>query len=436
MRQQLSQLFNAACTAVRGANLITAHSSFDGHTWRYAHGATQVNWSLPASGRVIVVGAGKAAASIALGLEAVLGERIDAGCVIVKYGHGEQLRRIRILEAAHPVPDAAGVTATQQVLDTVRHLDANDSVFVVLTGGASALLVSPVMGVQLSDKIAVTQLLLRCGADINELNTVRKKLSVVKGGGLLTALGAAHSLTLMISDVPTDDLTMIGSGPTYANDTSAAQALEILQRYELLDAIPPRVLNHLRAQAYSPPQTASSSAQHVLLADSGTALKAVSDQARQLGFDVHIFDAHMQGDTHQAASAFAMQLRHLASHAASKPIVLLAAGETTLKVRGSGRGGRNQEFALVAAKTLSGVANVGLLAAGTDGTDGPTDAAGAFADGATVTRVAGGLASVEAVLANNDSYSLFATLGDLHVTGPTGTNVMDLVIGMVEAIRD
>jgi glycerate 2-kinase len=433
-RAAIAGIFNAAISAVEGEWLVRSRSSFDGAAWSYSCAGQRFRWPLPRRGRVLVVGAGKAAANLAAGLETVLGGRIDGGCVIVKEGHGRPLERVQVFEASHPVPGAAGVAATEALLKAVEGLGPDDRVFVPLTGGASALLVAPAAGLTLEDKARTTQLLLRCGAAIDEINTVRTSLSRIKGGGLRTAIGPAASMTLLISDIPGGDPAMIGSGPTLGAGGDPAASLAILERYGVAAEAPPRVIDHLRAGRKSAAHAGRGlgAAHHLVLADSAAATAAAAADARARGYAVVITEPQMQGDTHAAALDFAQAMRDgaAARRTGGPPTVLLAAGETTLKLHGRGRGGRNQEFALVAAGAVAGVAGVQILAAGTDGTDGPTQAAGAFADGETLRR-GGGPAALEAALADNDSNSFFAAEGGLFVTGVTGTNVMDLVIGLV-----
>lgn len=425
-RELLTNIYNAAIDAVKGERLIRAHSRMEGDTWIYERDGRRTIWPLDPKGRVFAIGAGKAAGSILAGLEAVLGERLAGGCAIVKHGHAVPLTKIALFEAGHPTPDEAGVRATLQMLEFLKILRPHDSLFVALTGGASALMVAPADGLTLADKARATDLLIAAGADISEINLVRKHLSKVKGGRLREAIGPAQSMTLMISDVPGDDPATIGSGPTFPDPSTAGEAMAVLDRHGLRGRVPPAVLAVLRAPPPPHRDIPPERHRHVLLADSGTALAAARAAAVGHGYPVHVVDTQLHGDTHAAARGFVGAMR-----AAARPCVLLAAGETTLKVTGTGRGGRNQEFALVAARELEGLSDAALLASGTDGTDGPTDAAGAFADGGTIARARAAGLDADATLADNDSHRLFAQLGDLHVTGPTGTNVMDLVIGIV-----
>lgn len=434
-RTHIRRIFSDAIAATSGFDLVAKNSYFDGHMWHYADDHQVLDFDIPEDGRLVVIGAGKAAASLARGLESVLGKRIDKGCIVVKYDHAEPLEQITTIEASHPVPDTAGVAGTQAVLDCVRGLTEKDRVFVALTGGASALLIAPVPSVSLEDKADATRVLLASGADISEMNTIRKVLSRVKGGRLLDAIGPAASMTLMISDIPSDDPSMIGSGPTWPDTSAPGEAANIVARYGVADQLPASVLARIEEAARetaAPP--AHGSARHLLLADARTALEAARQSAQALGYEVVIVDPRMDDDTHVVAHRFTAAIRDaLVRRAAGdrRPVALLAIGETTLKVTGKGRGGRNQEFALVAAMDLKGVEGFSLLASGTDGTDGPTEAAGAFADGGTIARADAMNMPAAQSLADNDSNSFFSALGDLHVTGPTGTNVMDLVIALV-----
>lgn len=384
-------------------------------------------------GRLRVFGAGKAAAHLAKALESRLGDRDHSGRIVVKYGHGLPLERIIVEEGGHPLPDASGLAATARILADLEGTRAADRIVFLLTGGASALLVAPADGLTLADKIGVTDLLLRCGATIQELNAVRKHLSAVKGGRLLQRMVPARVVTLLVSDVIGDDLSSIGSGPTAPDPTTFRDALGVLERYDVVDDAPEHIVRHLRdgvaglvAETPKPGDASLELVAHRLLASNRTSLRAAADKARALGFTVETFAEDMVGDVHVQAERFARALS-----ARSAPTALLAGGELTLEVTGSGLGGRSQELALVVARDLSGRDGVTVLAAGTDGTDGPTDAAGAFADGGTWERAREKGLNPEALLANNDAYHVFEPLGDLLRTGPTGTNVNDLVIGLV-----
>lgn len=396
-----------------------------------------LNLSFPGpGGRILVLGAGKPVCSLGKALEEQLGEWEISGRLLTKYGHGLPLDRLAVEEGGHPVPDANGLEATRRLLDDVRALRPEDRVFFLLTGGASALLVAPAQGLSLEDKVATTELLLRSGANIRELNAVRKHLSAVKGGRLLERMKPAEVLTLIVSDVIGDDLSTIGSGPTVADPTTFQDCLDILERYGLGQRVPADVRGHLElgaagsiAETLKPGAPQLERVRHVILASNRHSLGAASEEAGALGFETRIFGWDLDGPVHETAKAFAKNLSELRGR--PQPQAILAGGELTLEVRGSGSGGRCQEFALVVARELQGLDRVLVLSAGTDGTDGPTDAAGAFADGATWGRASKLGLDPGAALARNDSYALFDRLGDLLRTGPTGTNVNDLLIGLI-----
>jgi len=437
LRDAALEIFQAGLRAVQPEHLLQRRSRVAGDRWTWDD---DLSFDLPppgSAGRLLVLGAGKAAAWLARPLEEMLGERIAAGRIIVKHGHGLPLTRIRVAEAGHPLPDAAGLAATAQLLGDLGALRPEDRIFFLLTGGASALLVAPAPGLTLDDKVATTRLLLQAGATIQEMNTVRKHLSAAKGGRLAARLAPAAALTLVVSDVVGDDLSSIGSGPTAPDPTTFGQAIEVLARYRLLDRVPSAVRRRLdRGAAGHAPETpkpgqpAFSGVRHVILASNELALGAACQQAAALGFRVEVFTHNMAGSTHEQARTFATRLLDRARRAPGRPMALLAGGETTLAVTGTGLGGRNQEFALVAAREIAGSASTLILSAGTDGTDGPTDAAGAYVDGTTFARARSHGLDPEAILRNNDAHRLFDRLGDLLRTGPTGTNVMDLIVGL------
>jgi len=389
-----------------------------------------------AGGRIRVVGAGKAAGSLARAVESRLSGREYSGRIVVKHGHGVALSRVVVEEGGHPLPDEAGLRATERLLAELEGGRAEDRIFFLLTGGASALLVAPAEGITLGDKIRTTELLLRSGADIRELNAIRKHLSRVKGGRLAEKMAPASILGLVVSDVIGDDLSAIGSGPAVADPTTFSDCLEIVARYGLEEKLPGKVRERLEAGARGGlPETPKAGdpslgrARHLVLATNRLSLQAARGKASALGFESEIFRADMVGDVHGVAREFAERLAALARRRSGRA-ALLAGGELTLAVKGTGLGGRNQELALACALHLKGMSGVMVLSAGTDGTDGPTDAAGAFADGDTWDRARRKGLDPGALLANNDSYRLFDRLGDLLKTGPTGTNVNDIVIGL------
>ena len=399
-------------------------------------------WELGRFRRVLAVGAGKATAPMARALEEILGERLDGGTIVVKDGHGLPLRRIAVREAAHPVPDGRGVQGTGEILDTLAACGAEDLVVALISGGASALLTAPVEGIGLEEKQETTRLLLACGATIHEMNAVRKHLSRAKGGGLARAAHPARVLTLVLSDVVGDDLDVIGSGPTVPDASRYADAVAILQRHGLWDRIPEAVRRHLAAGAAGDrPETPKpgdplfAGSATVIVGSCLQALTAAAREAEAAGYRSLILSSKIEGEAREVARAFAAIGRECrdSGHPLAPPACILAGGETTVTLQGAGRGGRNQEMALAGAIALEGVPGVLFLCAGTDGTDGPTDVAGAVADGETAGR--GRRLGLEPrdFLKRNDAYTFFDRLGDLIRTGPTRTNVMDVYLLLVGA---
>jgi hydroxypyruvate reductase len=400
-------------------------------------------YDLDSFSRVLVVGAGKGTAPMAEAAEEILGDRIDDGVIIVKYGHTRPLKRIRQFEASHPLPDELGVAATGELLKMLEGTDESTLVVCMLSGGASALLVCPPEGVSLTEVRSATGLLLSSGADINELNTVRKHLSRVKGGRLAEAAHPATLLTLIISDVIGDRLDTIGSGPTVPDSTTFADAVGVLKRYSLKEKVPESVRRVLMGGASGRLPDTPKGAEpffkktfNVIAASNREALSKAGEKARALGFSTKTLTSSLDGTARDAARRLADTARKtLASlKPGDMPVCLLSGGETTVVVTGPGRGGRNQELALAFALEIEGFSGIRLLSAGTDGTDGPTDAAGAVVSGQTAaTARALGVDPVKH-LDENDSYGFFSVLDELtgektHLkTGPTGTNVMDIQI--------
>ncbi|OGS92840.1 MAG: hypothetical protein A2061_03720 [Gallionellales bacterium GWA2_59_43] len=438
----MTGIFDAALAAVDPYRAVfDAMHIEDGHLL-----AGGTPYDLAACERIVVVGAGKATARMALAVEELLGERISSGLVIVKQGHSAPLRIVEQVESSHPVPGAAGAAATARMLDMLRDADDKTLAICLLSGGASALLVAPVEGVTLQDKQQTTTLLLNAGASIAELNAVRKHLSAVKGGRLAQAAAPAQLVALILSDVIGDRLDVIASGPTAPDASTYADAWAALEKYGLQDKLPSRVLEHLeRGLAGQEAETLKAGApcfgrtQNLIVGSLAQALAAAAEKARQLGFVAEIVAADLQGEARDAAHRLARRAHAtLAAMRAGERRCLLWGGETTVTVHGGGMGGRNQELALAFALEIDGMSGIALLSAGTDGTDGPTDAAGATVDGGTAARARGHGLDPVAYLANNDSYHFFRRLdessgGHSHLkTGPTGTNVMDLQVVLCE----
>jgi hydroxypyruvate reductase len=381
---------------------------------------------------------------MARAVEQVFGARVAGGLVVTKYGHGEPLRRVELREAGHPVPDQAGVEASRELAARLGAVQAGDLVICVISGGGSALLPSPAEGIALAQKQEVTRLLLGCGATIDEINCVRKHLSTVKGGGLARLAQPAALLTLILSDVVGDPLDVIASGPTVPDPTTFAAAREVLARRGLTDQVPAAVRARLEAGARGelpetpkPGDPVFARAMNVMVGSNALAMTAAARRARALGYRPLVLSTTVTGETREVAAVHAAIARELAAtgQPLRRPACILTGGETTVTLRGTGKGGRNQEFALAAALGIQGLERVAVLSAGTDGNDGPTDAAGAFVAGDTVARArSAGLDPVGA-LDGHDAYPFFEALGDLVVTGPTRTNVMDLRLILAGPLR-
>jgi len=387
---------------------------------------------------------------MALAIEKLLGSRLSAGLIVVKEGHTVPLRIIRQIEAAHPVPDQAGVKGTQKILQMAQAADAQTLFICLISGGASALLVAPVADVTLADKQAVTGLLLKAGANIEELNTVRKHLSMVKGGKLAQAAFPAQVVTLILSDVIGDRLDVIASGPTAPDTSTFADAWAVLEKYKLHQQMPPRVVHHLqqgmagkKSETVKQGDACMHNVRNVIVGGLGLALHAAKEKSQQLGIRAEIIKTDLQGEARDAAHFLAQAARATLSRMqAHEQYCLLSGGETTVTVQGSGMGGRNQELALAFAINIESLHGVSLLSAGTDGSDGPNDAAGALINGKTATRARQLGFDPALYLANNDSYHFFqkfdASSGEhTHfVTGPTGTNVMDMQIMLLQKANE
>jgi len=439
-RQQAMELVWAALGAVNPARAVARVLRLDGPTLRVGEWACDLS---PAR-RLIVVGAGKASAGMAAAAEALLGEHIAAGWVNVPHGYepAHPSQRITVHPAGHPIPDEASLEGTQRILNLVDGLEAGDLALVLLSGGASALLEQSAPGVSLADLRALTDHLLRCGATIQEINTVRRHLSQVKGGRLAQRIAArgAQAIVLLLSDVVGSPLEAVGSGPCAPDPTTFADAWGVLEQRGLLADVRPAILEHLRRgqrgeveETLKPGDPTLARVEHVIVGDNRAAALAAVERARALGYHALLLTTHLEGEARQVGQFLAALAKEEARHAAPlpHPACLVLGGETTVTVRGEGRGGRNQEVALGAALALEGWTDVLVMSLATDGVDGPTDAAGAIATGETVARArALGLDPADH-LARNDAYPLFAALGDLVLTGPTGTNVNDLFFVLV-----
>lgn len=392
---------------------------------------------------LLLIGFGKAAPAMARALLEELGDLVGAGLVLTKYGHASAPlpAKVRVFEAGHPIPDQNGLQATREILRAAETADAATLIIMLISGGGSALLVAPVEGLSLADKQQVTSQLLRAGADIFELNTVRKHLSAIKGGRLAEAAYPANTIALILSDVIGDRLDVIASGPTAADPGTFADALKVLDRYRLVDQVPATVIDLLRRgekgelpetpKAGSPPLR---NVENLVIGGNRQALEAAARAAREFGFQVVTLANDQTGEAREVGRALARRAAAAAADCGgNRPCCLLAGGETTVTVRGQGKGGRNLELALAFAMEIDGKSDITLLSAGTDGNDGPTDAAGAIVDGDTLSRARALGLDPQAFLDDNDSYRFFERTGGLLITGPTGTNVMDIQVILIGA---
>ncbi len=432
LRKAAGEIFQAALDAANPQTAVHRHVRREGE--RLLAGGAVYDLS---RGRVVVVGAGKACAAMAAAVEEVLGDRIRDGVVVVKDGYALPLRRIRVTQAGHPVPDARGVEGILAIVGLLTETGPEDLVIVLISGGGSALLPAPVHETTLAEKQAMTRALLACGATIEEINAVRKHCSRIKGGQMARALFPARSLTLILSDVIGDSVDAIASGPTVPDTTTYGEALEVIRRYRVEDRIPVSILRHLERGARGEiPETPKAgdpcfaTAHHCIVGNNFQSLLAARDRAARLGFQALLLTTALKGESREVAKVLAALLLEMrrSGHPLSPPTCLLLGGETTVTVRGKGKGGRSQELVLAGAIAIAGGRDLVIWSVGTDGTDGPTDAAGAVADGDTWARAKEvGLDPLRA-LEENDAYHFFEGLGDLIKTGPTLTNVMDVIL--------
>ena len=389
---------------------------------------------------IFVVGAGKAGAPMAAAVEEILGDKISKGTINVKYGHTEPLKKIKITEAGHPVPDQAGLWGTLEIIELLASARENDLIICLISGGGSALLPLPVDGISLAEKQELTQKLLACGAAINEINAIRKHISKIKGGQLARIAFPVTLLNLILSDVVGDPLDAIASGPTVADTSTFQDVKDILNRYGIWRDIPIPIQSHIqKGLNRETPETPKSGdeifskVQNVIIGSNIQAVLAAKNQAHNLEYNSLVLSSLMEGETKEVARVHAAIAKEIlkTGNPLKRPACVISGGETTVTLRGDGKGGRNQEFILAAAIDISGLEPVVILSGGTDGTDGPTDAAGAICDGQTISKAKRRGMNAMGYLSKNDSYSFFKPLGDLLMTGPTKTNVMDLRIILV-----
>ncbi len=452
-QEHLAQIFSEALARVDPYKIITNRLSLTNEILTIQMDEGNISVNLKEFERIIVIGAGKATAKMAKAIEYILGDRIESGVISVKYGHTQNLEYIKTIEAAHPVPDENGVKAAHMIEDLACSATDKTLVINLISGGGSALLPSPMhaevdgekISITLEDKQSVTKSLLACGADISEINCIRKHLSNLKGGRLLRCIRPARSLNFILSDVVGDNLDTIASGMTSFDHSTYCDAISIIDHYKIRDSIPPHVLKALEignkgklVETLKKDEFEKERAENILIGTNRIALLGARDKAIELGYNVQILTSRLEGEAASAADmlwAIAQDEREW-ELLAKKPACIIAGGETVVTIKGKGKGGRNQEMALtflmrLGQDKLHGK-DIHFLAASTDGNDGPTDAAGGFADGTILAKSREMGLSITDYLNNNDSYHFLEKVGALHKTGPTNTNVCDVQMLIVK----
>ncbi|HID61615.1 MAG TPA: glycerate kinase [Anaerolineae bacterium] len=434
-REQVWDIMSAALAAVDPAQAIRQNVSLEGDSLRIG----RRSYDLSSYERIFVVGGGKAGSPMVVAIEEILGQRITAGLVNVKHGYlppeAAGVRRVEIVEAGHPTPDEAGRRGAERMVEMLSSLTEKDLVLCLISGGGSALMTLPQPAISLADVQALTEALLRCGATINEINAVRKHVSRIKGGQLARLIHPAQVVSLILSDVVGNPLDVVASGPTVPDTTTFAQAYGVLEKYDLLDKVPTSIVEHLAAGvagkiAETPKEgdAVFATVYNLIVGSNEIAARAALNRAQELGFNTQLLSTYVEGEAREVAKVLAAVAKEMAKSGQPipRPACLVVGGETTVTVTGEGKGGRNQEMALAAALALEGWEEVMVVTLATDGTDGPTDAAGAVATGETIAWAKELGLDPEEYLANNDSYHFFEALEELIVTGPTNTNVNDL----------
>jgi len=441
LRSHAQDIFRACLEAVDPCEAVKRFVSLEGKRLYVGQEArTRKEIDLDSFDRVLVVGGGKATAPMAAALEDILGSRIREGTINVKYGFTRALSRIEVVEAGHPLPDENGVEGTRKIIHLLKEAGERDLVFSLISGGGSALLPQPAGAITLEEKQAMTLSLLECGASIDEINALRKHISASKGGQMARAAYPATTINLMLSDVVGDRMDVIASGP-FVPDTSTFETVsEILDKYGLSDT-PPGVEAYLRAgvagEGVETPKQGDKAFDRVfnyIVGSNILALEAAKTKAESLGYETLILSSMVEGETRVVAGVHTAIAREIlkTGHPLSPPACVISGGETTVTIQGSGVGGRNQEFCLAAAMDLGDVApRLVILSGGTDGNDGPTEAAGGIVDPLTLERAREAELRAQDFLKENNSYVFLKKTGDLLITGPTNTNVMDVRLVLV-----
>ncbi len=436
MRKDISEIFYSGLRAVEPGAAIKKYFWYENECLYIGNKI----YELSKFNNIFVIGAGKATAPMAFAVESILGNRIKEGVVSVKYGHVSDLSFIRQIEAGHPVPDQSGQKAANDILNIAEKANKHDLIICLISGGGSALTPCPTPGISLQDKQDTTNVLLSCGATINEINTIRKHTSMIKGGRLAQAAYPTTLVSLILSDVVGDDLDIIASGPSVPDSSTFHDCLEILLRYNIKEKLPESIIEHIEKGVSgniveNPKQgdAVFESTQNVIIGSNMEAILAAKKKAEQLNYNTIILSSMIEGETRHVARVHTAIAREIqkTGHPINPPACILSGGETTVTITGNGKGGRNQEFALASAFDLTSEKNIVVFSGGTDGNDGPTDAAGAIADTETLKKGTALSLDPRQYFANNDSYHFFKKIGDLFITGPTNTNVMDLRIILV-----
>lgn len=435
-------IFSTALSAVEPSKILRDRIQIEkDRLWIKQDENSEKIFDLKSFDHIFLVGTGKASTSMAKAIEEIFGEWLTEGLVTTKYGHRLPLKKTEMIEAGHPIPDQNGFEGAKKIKNLLKQSGSKDLVLFLLSGGGSALLPFPADGIELKEKQDMTQLLLDCGADIKEINTIRKHISQIKGGWLAKWAYPSTVIGLILSDVVGDPLDVIGSGPTVPDPSTFEEAWEIIKKYDLVNKISPSIQKHLqlgkegkKEETPKPKEVVFEKVFNSLIGSNILALCEAEKEAERLGFNTLILSSSIVGETREAALFHSAIAKEVVSsgNPIPKPACILSGGETTVTIKGHGLGGRNQEFVLAGAIEISGIETVVLLSGGTDGTDGPTDATGAVADHTTVERANVMGMNPKAYLQDNNAYPFFKQLGDLLITGPTHTNVMDVRILLID----
>lgn len=437
MRSHATRIFKKALQAVEPFSAVQEYC-------RVRNGTLFIDnrsYQLANFKNIYIIGFGKATAPMAQAVESILGDKITSGVILVKYGHTAELKKVRTIEAGHPVPDSNGMNGTEEILSLLTATEADDLVLCLVSGGGSALLSLPCKNISLKDKQETNKILLSCGASIHEMNAIRKHISKVKGGRLAETIHPATLISLILSDVVGDDLDVIASGPTVPDQSTYQECMKIILKYDMYEKLPKSVVHHIEKgmkgsipESPKPGNSIFQATEHVIIGSNTRAVIAAEREAQKLNYHTIILSSMIEGETKEVAKVHTAIAKEIlrTGNPITTPACILSGGETTVTIRGDGLGGRNQEFVLSTVRDIASSKNIVVLSGGTDGNDGPTDAAGAVADSGTLARAFNLGLNPEDYLANNDSYHFFKEVDRLLITGPTNTNVMDLRVILVD----